>query len=251
MIPRVFITTCKPYYWALRPFMYLFAQYWSTKQSVVIAGYESLPFDLPSTWEFHSISPKTYPKKQWLKGILEFLTSVPDNFFTWMLEDYWLVRPVDHPGIRTLADYMDINRDVIRIDLTADRYYAGKVDRPHLLGEDGNKEICYGHYDLIPSNVNSYHLSTQAGIWNKNHLVALMKKCIEIHGDMSPWEFELNGTTVLREKFPELKVYGTRQFPVRYTIGLKLSESDKVNTVGIPKQHLESMKEMGYFDKKS
>ena len=242
MIPRVLVPTFNAYYWLLRPFAYLFNTYWSAQQPVVIGGYEPLPFDLPPNFTFHSIAPTSYPKEKWLQGVREFFAAMPDTHFVLALEDYWLIRSINHDAIRTLTEYMELHDDVLRIDLTTDRLYAGGIPMPHEHADE-----MYGHYDLIPSNVNNYHLSTQLGIWNRAHLLRFIKNYLSAGKSGEPWHFEVEGTTRLRDEFPEFKVLGTRQFPCRYTIGIKQGD-DKVNVRGIPKEHLDRMVDLGYFE---
>ena len=203
---RVFVVTCKPYYWSLKPFIYLFQTFWSEQQEVVIAGYEPLPFGLPPNFKFHSIAPVTYPKKKWSNGLREFLSAMPDKHFVWMLEDYFLQRPIDHGAIRTLGEYMDMHDDVLRIDLSSDRLHSGCAHLPHTLGVDDNPEFTYGHYDIIVSDPErQYHMSTQAAIWNRKNLIDVILACEGAGGGMvDPWQFELQGTTILRERFSHL-----------------------------------------------
>lgn len=244
MIPRVFVTTFQKYYFLLRPYSYLFNTYWSEKQPVVVGGYEPLPFDLPSNFTFHSIAAASYPKDKWLQGILEFFHAMPDPIIIWSLEDYFFVRRINHDAIRTLTEYMWKHNDILRIDLTADRLYAGKVPRPHEM-----KDIMYGHYDLIESNKNNYHMSTQLALWNRELLLRFIHKYIELGGNMEPWKFETHGTGALREHCPEMKVLGTRQFPCRYAVAVKQSDDwkGKLDLRGIESQHVEKMRNEGYF----
>lgn len=245
MIPRVFIPTCKKYYHILRAYAYLHQIYWSEKQPVVIGGYEPLPFDLPPNFSFHSIAPKSYPKERWLKGVLEFLDAMPDPICIIMLEDYLLCRRINHDAIRTLTEYMWMNPDILRIDLTTDRLYAGKVPRTHEM-----KDIMYGHYDLFETDPERpYFMSTQAAIWNRALLLRFIRRYIELNGSQEPWQFEIHGSKVLREEFPDVKVLGTRQNPVRYAIAIKQNDDwkGKLDLRGIEPQHVKTMRNEGYF----
>ena len=197
---RVFCYTSDPYIWLLKPFCYLFNQYWSELQEVVVGGYTPPQFELPPNFKFHQIDKNPYPKEKWSDGLIRFLQDFNDEIFVLMLEDYLLRRTVDHQGIMTLADYMRLrsNQDVVRLDLTNDR-----------LNAEGMHDIePYGHYDIIACNKDTmYEMSLQAAIWNRRNLLAVLRP------GFTPWEVETH-SNMIHQPF---RVLGTRQFPVRYS----------------------------------
>jgi len=147
------------------------------------------------------------------------LNSIVEQFVIILLDDYWLNKTVDVRGVSTLTDYMLANRDVLRVDLTTDRLYAG-----------GMRDYdTYGHYDLIHAPGSPYQMSLQAGIWNKGLLLSVLQM------DRDPWQVELEGTTIVNER--NMTVLGTRQNLVRYTNGMK-NESDEINVARIEQKHL-------------
>jgi len=224
---RVFVFTCDKYLWCLRPFAYLFNRYWSELQEVVVAGYKPPDFPLPANFSFHSISPNCYPAEKWSNGVIEFLHAVNDDIFVLMLEDYWLTRGVDHQAVGSLADYMRLHPKVVRLDLTTDRLYSGRA-------EDVES---WGRLDLIETPPDSpYQFSLQACLVNR----ALVLKCLK--PNLSPWDVELNGGLL-----KGYRVLGTRQWPVRYVIGVGTGHKG-INVEGIPKEHLNRMKAEGYFE---
>lgn len=92
---------------------------------------------------------------------------------------------------------MSKNKDVVRLDLTADRLY-GK----------GMRDIEeYGHYDIVACDKDAmYEMSLQAAIWNRRNLLKLLRP------NMNPWEVEIQ-TDMTKQPY---RVLGTRQWPVRY-----------------------------------
>lgn len=218
MLP-VYVMTSDKYLHALKGFAIQFNRYWSELQPVTVVGFSPPAFDLPKNFTFLSLGDYAdYPKERWSNAFIKFMSIIPDELFVLMLEDYWLVRTVDHQAVESLGQYMSIHKNCIRMDLTTDRLYAG-----------GMKDYgVWGRLDIIQSNPDHpYHLSLQAAIWRKS----LLKKVII--PNETPWEVELVGNGRLSALRDEMIVLGTRQCPVRYGITLR---------GGNPKQyHLESL----------
>ncbi len=229
---KIIATTCDKHAWTLKPFAYLFNKYWSGLQEVTILG-ETPPdptdFTLPKNFTFHSCGTP-WPKKDFSEKIIEYLQSIPDEYFIWMLDDYWLVRTVDLKGIQALTDYMKARPVILRMDLTTDRLYAGGMK---------DKEF-YRHYDIIAAPGSEYEMSLQAGIWNRD----LLLKVLQV--GWSPWDIELEGTTIVNDR-KDIHVAGTRQYPVRYINGLKSGEEDVVNTEGMPEEHIKHITDAGWL----
>lgn len=201
---KVVVAVNDKYLWCLPPFAYLFNKYWGEDQDVVVAGYNYPGFSLPHNFTYFSISNHNYPKERWVEGMMEFLKVFrnDNSHFVLMLEDYWLTRTVDRDGILTLQEYAREYPDILRVDLTSDRLYAG-----------GSKDMDYcGHFDIVYAKGSQYEMSLQAGIWNTEAF-------IDILGQLPPdkhsaWSVELEGTTIVNNS--SYRVVGTRQIPVRY-----------------------------------
>jgi len=174
--------------------------YWSELQPTIVGGFARPGFELPKSFQFHQISPSEYPVDKWSNALIKFLNEIPDEYFVMFMEDFWLNRTVDSRGIQTLYEYMQGNPDILRIDLTMDRLYAGGM----------HSFDTWGHYDLITAPGSPYQLSFQTGIWNKRRLLEVLKP------DWSPWDVEIHGTSVVNEERKDLIVLGTRQNPVSY-----------------------------------
>jgi hypothetical protein len=231
---KVVVTTWRDMYWCLRPYAYLFNTFWSELQEVIVVGYEPLPFQLPDNFTFHTVAPKSYPAKQWSTGVIDFLQRFDEDFFIWSFEDYWLTRGVDHPAINSLESYLGCHPDVFRVDLTGDRLYSGKaVDRG-----------TWGHLDMIETTPDvPYCLSTQMSVIRRKHLLRVLKP------HMTPWQYELQDQ---KAALGELRVMGTRQMPIRYTIGWGTNHKDAdgnliPNTTNIPPEHLAFLHERDWL----
>jgi hypothetical protein len=209
---RVFVITNDNSLWCLSPFTYLFNKYWSPEQEVVIAGYHRPKFEIPRNFSFYSLGPVNAPQDKWSNGLIKLLTEAPDDFSIFMLEDYWISRPVDAGFMKVAHNYMQSDSSVIRFDLTGDVAYCNGDER---------YAFDYGfinHYDVVYKPTDkSYRMSFQSGIWNNKLLLSLLQK------DKSPWEVELQ--TVIPE---HLLVLGTKQWPLRYVNAVWKGELDIV-----------------------
>lgn len=215
----VYVITSDKYLWALAPFCYLFNIFWSSLQHVIIVGFSTPHFILPPNFEFYSISPSNYPADRWSDALITFLTRKAERHFCLLLEDYWLCRTVDVGGVRACHQYVYERPEILRVDLTADRLYAG-----------GMRDVDYwGHYDIVETPYDTpYQMSTQAGIWNRDLLLRLL------HPGKSAWEVELHTSVP-----PEMRVIGTRQMPVRYANGILKGKLDTKELQKIPQLHLQ------------
>jgi hypothetical protein len=214
---KVVVLTSNAYLWAIKPFAYLFNVYWSEQQPVVVCGYARPDFDLPNNFEFFAIGRYNYPAKIWTNGLLRVLDYIKDDHFVLMLEDYWLCRTVDVRGVMACYDYIKDRPEVLRIDLTDDRLYAG-----------GRFDVeSYGSYDIIETPTGTpYQTSTQAGIWNKTLMAQIVKP------EKSAWEFEIHTSP------PEnMRVLGSRQMPVRYANAILKGELQNNEVERIPEPH--------------
>jgi hypothetical protein len=218
---RVFVEVNDKYLWTLKPFAYLFNIYWSSLQQVVVAGYSKPNFRLPDNFVFFQIDEANYPADRWSDGMIKFLQSVDDSHFALLLCDYWLCRTVDTRGVAACYDYIVDRPEVLRIDLTADRLYAG-----------GMFDVeSYGSYDIIETpHGTPYQMSTQAGIWNRQRFLELL------HPTCSAWEVEIHTNPP-----HSMRVLGTRQYPVRYANALNKGAISLEQLSYIPEPHFSTV----------
>lgn len=229
---RVLVLTSDKYLHALLPFSWLFNRYWGPRQPVVVGGFKEPDFTLPPNFSFMSLGDMAdYPVNKWSDGLIKFLGMVPDEIFVFMLEDYWITRPVDTEGVQILYSYMQQFDYVAKIDLCADRLYAFNM-------ED------YGwvnRIDLVKSFRGSpYHMSLMTGLWRKEHLLAHL-----VPGE-SPWDVEITGTPRLARN-GNVIVLGTRQWPVRHTLAYRNGQMGDPDVSALSPADVEALREKGYI----
>ncbi len=211
---KVYVMTSDRYLDALRPFAYLFNHYWSPDQPVVVCGFTPPSFSLPDNFSFLSLGDfADYPINRWSDAWIKLLSLIPDDPAIFMLDDYWLIRPVYKEAVKMLYDYCKQFRYVARMDLTGDRLHAAGA---------ALYDKC-GHLELVWSDPDSqYHMSTMAGIWNPHNL-----KRVLIPGE-TPWQVELQGTPRLRLLRQEMIVLGSKEWPVRHTLAFRGGDNQKL-----------------------
>lgn len=233
MIP-ILVFTSDRYLKALRPFAWLFNRYWSPVQAVDVVGFAQPDFYLPSNFSYHSIGDmKDYPFDKWSNQVIDYLEVRQDiSHFVLMLEDYWITRPVNLSAIRMLYDYALQFRNVLKIDLCADRLYAmGMTDYDNC-----------GYLDLVLSHYESqYHMSLMTGIWNKELFLRF------VHRNQSPHDIELWGTPRVAAAHDEVLVLGTRNWPVRHTLGHRGGDSGKLYLNELKPSDLTELERLGYL----
>lgn len=210
----VVVTTCDKYLWCLRPFSYLFNKYWSDRQRVIVVGFTEPDFDLPGNFSFFSCDKPGYPAEKWVDGFKVFLDVYDQEYFVFFHEDYWLYRPVDLVGVQILTEFIQSDGNILRVDLTGDRLYAG-----------GMQDIgSYGRFDIIEAPQSQYQMSHQTCIMRKSLYCRMLDL---LPADQhSAWAVELEGTTIVNNFGKQMQVYGTRQWPVRYANALLKGKLD-------------------------
>ena len=200
---RIVILTSDVTDWALQGWFCLLNKYWPEHPPVVVGGFTPPKFPLDA--EFIRLGRFVdYPVTKWSDALIALLEAIPDEFFIWTMDDFWLLRRVDDRGVRLLWDYISSHSELARIDLTADRVLAHGARDAGVLD----------HLQLITNeHPVPYLLSLQTGIWRKSALRAYL-----VPGE-SPWQVELEGTT--RMLRAGANVLGTREVPVRHLIAIQ------------------------------
>lgn len=205
---KIVVPTYSKTYWCLKPFAHLFNKYWG-REEVVLLHYPDIPFELPNNFIKHQVYYKDFPKERWADGLIKYLETIEDKSVIILLEDYWLTRKVNKAAISILNTLIKNNEDIIRIDLTTDRLYAG-----------GMRDVGYIEWmDLIEAPNSPYQMSLQAGIWNREYFLEVVKQLEP--NQRSGWDVELIGNGILAET--DYRVFGTRQAPVRYENGMNVA----------------------------
>lgn len=237
---RIFVLTCDSYCKAVLPFSYLFNHYFSSKQEVIVAGYEKFPKGLPSNFKTHSIGKQAdYPLSKWSDGLIKLLHDFTDEVFLLFLEDYWLVEPVHLREVNMLYDYMIQFKYVIKMDLYTDRRYAAGAT-PY--------GMC-GHIPLVKSDFNSqYQMSMMGGFWNRENILKILIP------NEDPWQVELEGTSRLASFEDDLLVLGTNSWdsdpktcPIRHTLAHRRGNPNELLLDEVYPDDVKKLKKLGYI----
>lgn len=243
---QVLVMTSDVSAWTLAGFAHQFNKYWGLMQEVTICGFSEPPLTLPHNFHFHSLGAfADYPPNRWSDAFLKVLEQVAEEVFVLLLDDYWLVRKVDVPGVQALYDYARQFQSVLKIDLCFDRlnndpgrYHFGAHTYDHC-----------GHLDLLKSpGGSSYQLSLWGGIWRRDVLQRFI-----IPGERAQ-EIEIEGTRRVNawgEQGP--MVLGTRQGPVLHGNLIQSRDPGKLfledNGWRINAGDQEALRELGYLDR--
>ena len=205
--PIVNVYTNDKSLWLLDGFQYLFKKYWSHNRPVRVVGYTPPKNGtLKDMFSFYSIDKRNYPASEWSTGVLRSLDKFIENdeeFFIFMLEDYWLMEDVNTDVVGKLCEFMDtMPRDILRIDLTSDRCQHKRFSSSY---------ADLGDCKVIRTTADSpYQMSFQAAIWN----IRLMREILKPYEN--PWQSEINGSKRLAAAGDKYVVLGTTSPPLRY-----------------------------------
>lgn len=235
MAPPIFVTTSDKYLRALRPFAYLLNKYWIPNPQVIVGGFTPPDFKLPKNFFFQTLGPmENYPMQRWSDAFHKLITSYPADIFTFMLEDYWITDTVNTEIVEKLYGYMKQFHYVARMDLTADRQFAGEVIDYGEIGDD---------IEIVKSTPHSpYHMSLICGMWRKSHLLRI------IVPNETPWEIELIGTERLSAMEDSILVLGTKQRPVRHTLAFRGGDHEKIHLDELKPEDVDELRHYGLLE---
>ena len=130
---KTVVFTSDTHNWLLRGFFHQWAKY-GNELTVEVAGFTNPGF-LPDYATFYSIGKfEDYPVEKWSNSIIEYLNKIDDDLFLFLLEDYWLIRPINMDALHTAERFMTNHPEVGRFDVAADRVfnrssrYIGSMD---------------------------------------------------------------------------------------------------------------------------
>jgi len=189
---KIIVPTCNSYADLMPGFAKRCNECWP-KQDVTVLHYEDKP-DVPDN--FKCVSLGAQPQgKDWTSGIIPYFSSLKDDYFILLLDDYYLDRAVNVSLVRQVESFVEVFRPD-KFDLTTDR-----MNFPHV-------------YTQWPFIVESrpearYRTSLQAAIWKteyfRKYLVA----------GRSPWAFEIEGEK--DAMYDGGVIFGSCMGVVRYT----------------------------------
>jgi len=214
---RVVVSTCDKYLPYLKPYIHQFNTYWGRDQQVLVAGFTYPDWEMPKNFHFHSIgNMDEYPISKWSNSIIELLNYIKDEVIVFMLEDYWITDKVDIEGVQLLVDYAKIHPEVIRIDLTPDRFHT--MSRlPQYVKENYDYHFGkLGHLDLVKSaNGAPYSLAMITSVWRKDNMLRVLQP------GWDPWQVEMQGSYATYLHGDEFMVLGTEGSVVPHCVGIR------------------------------
>lgn len=180
---KIFVATCDRYDHLLKGFARQFNKYWGKDQQVTVLGFRRPPSPLPDNFAFHSMEP--VETREWTTNLRLFFETVDEHHWLFLLDDYWLINPVDHQLVAKLEQLVidgaakgDLSRNTVYFDHTD----AGEFVEATMTAQ--------------------YRTSTQPAIWSRDYLLPLLEK------DLNPWEFELQDSV---HKIRRGRILGLRQ----------------------------------------
>jgi hypothetical protein len=217
---RTVVFTSDTHNWLLKGFFHQWKKYAKCDfLDVEVAGFTK-PEGLPDDVSFYSLGKfADYPVNKWSDAVIKYLNSVQDELIMILLEDYWLMRPINKQALFMAYGFMDNHPDVIRFDVAADRMFSKDC---HYAGSYFGFDLCTGK--------GQYSLSFQASIYRRKQLLEIMKP-----GE-SPWQAELNGTDRLNKS--HYQVVGTFQWPINYLVAVNKGKLDRTGAWMYPARTL-------------
>jgi hypothetical protein len=161
----------------LKPACSLFNEFWSSKKHVKIAGFDAPDFDMPDNFSFASLGNQRGPK-YWTEDILQICDLVEGDYFIFVVENDFLIRPVNFEILHVFEKMLQADKSIARIDLTTSSsvHSMGTIVKSYPsfdifeLPQSADWRMALGHYS----------------IWNKQYLRSFLKR----YPQTTPWEFE-------------------------------------------------------------
>lgn len=236
---RIFVFTSDRYQWALKAWFWLLEKYWRPTPEVVIAGFTHPGWQLPPYAKYYSIGDfSDYPAQKWSDAAIKFLSAMPDEAFVFMLEDYFLIRPVNTSAVHTLYYYMLQFKYVARMDLTTDRLFSFGPRYPLEIPDYGHVD----YLDLIQSDPDlQYHMSLIAGLWRRDALLEVLQP------GWTAQDVEIYGTPKLASIRDRYVVLGTRQWPLRHGLAFRASRPGELDVSYLAPEDILALNSLGYL----
>jgi len=219
----VIVLTNDNHLWCLRPFFYCFRQFWGQGQIVDVYGF-SPPRQKYPEMHFHSLDTYNYPREKWTNGLIQMLQILEADWFILMLEDFWLIEPVDLECIGAMIDYVSTigrGKKILRIDLTADRS-SRRQARPF--------DKYHGFQIIQTPPKTPYQMSYQAALWNADALLDVLMP------NESAWQSEVDGSRRIARR-DDILILGTEHHPLKYIPGYRSQQRRLHHMEKMPEPH--------------
>lgn len=206
---KIVVLTSDKHTWLLHGFFHQWSKYANryAPMEIEVAGFTKIHF-LPKYASFYSIGKfEDYPVQKWSDGLIRYLHSIPDELVLVLLEDYWMMRPINWRAVSVAYSYAMDHKDIIRFDVAADRAFSRQ-----------NRYVeTWGILDVCEAK-GEYSLSFQASLFRKDLLLEVLEP-----GE-TPWETELHGSQRLNQL--PYRVVGSYQWPLMYSIVMNKGQFD-------------------------
>ena len=172
----IYIATSNEWLPMLRPFAYLFNEFWSKDQKVTFLGYDTPDFELPSNFDFISLGPQR-GISYWADDIRTILEECHSEYFIYTAEDQILTRPVNFKSLESLMQACE-GHNPARAALT----------------NTVSNQICkeFSENVVISDQNANYRLSLIWSIWRKDYFLK------NLHPGYSPWNFEVDNMSIVK-----------------------------------------------------
>tara|TARA_R110002126_G_scaffold106301_1_gene241191 strand:+ start:4088 stop:4882 length:795 start_codon:yes stop_codon:yes gene_type:complete len=169
----ILIATSDLFLPVLKPFSYLFNEFWSPRQPVTFLGYKKPEFDLLPNFDFVSMGEQR-GIKHWSDDIKTYLQSIECDYFIYTAEDMFLARPVN---FNSFYELLETAKKVIPDRLAVGNAVANQAHRPF-----ETNEYC----DVVLQEQRSnYRLSLTWSMWKKDYFIKYL------HDGYSQWDYEV------------------------------------------------------------
>lgn len=168
------VSTCDSYEDTWEAFFKSLKRYWPSFNMTIVLNTES------KNYKMENLDIKTFnlfknKKVPWGARLIEHLKKIDTEYVLFMLDDFFLVKPVNEKMINQCIKYMDENKNIAV-------FCFHRVDDKNNIPSKK-----YKNFELRPKN-GKYRLNCQTAIWRRERLIKFINK------KESPWDFEIYGS---------------------------------------------------------
>ena len=220
---------------------FLFNKFWSDAK-VNYLGFKKPNFELHNpNHKFISVADKQEGgANNWTRYIHQHLKTLDVKHIIFSIDDYWICQKPNLDLIHKALETSVANNKVGRFDLTFDSQVEGNIFPV---------EAFKPHRIAVKHPQAPYRVSTQPAIWKLDYLLELLDN------NWSPWQFELSGTEVVKNKYKNTNLtfcyYDEHMvdYPLRTIAKGAVSRHNpnKFNVLGFSTDTIKELVEHGYF----
>lgn len=235
----VYISTSDHNSFVIKYFQYFFNKYWGSHMNVKILGFNPPPFKLYDNFEFISMgSEQVGMRNGWSNYLIDYFSSIEDEFFIFGIDDFMIVREVDHELFEICKKLLDptiIGRVDLQPSLQWGRDEDLITDYKTVDGIEFQKML---QSDPLPWERLMYQNAGAFSIWNRKWFLKNIRR------DWSPFDWEVIGSR-LAENDGFIVVGSKDRWVVRKTELLSDAAYPGIlNTRLIREEDLEEMKRL-------